>query len=281
MFTRPDKTYNLDPTVVQRVLRNEASPLNRICNLIQDGTKILDVGAGNGILAAVLSETGRNVILDGIEPHPYAFEIAQRQGYRRLYRGHAKDFMAEIDKENYDFVVVADVIEHTDDPVSLLAGLFASVRREARIVLSVPNVAFGAVRLGLLNGRFDYVDSGLLERTHLRFFTVDTIRTIAHVLGANIEAIWFLQRNLLNTEIRLEHCRFSLPCFLQIAKDPLSSTYQFVVVLTKDAVTTEERFFGERIRHPIRSYLCFRLGLNRYLAKARELLTSVTKDHQA
>lgn len=67
---------------------------------------------------------------------------------------------------------MADVIEHFAYPDEVLAALVARAKPGARFLLSTPNVAHLSVRLNLLQGRFDYVDSGILESTHLRFFTL-------------------------------------------------------------------------------------------------------------
>ena len=73
---------------------------------------------------------------------------------------------------NYDFVVMADVIEHLARPDKVLAEFRRRIAPSTKVCVSTPNVAFVSVRIALLNGVFDDVDSGILERTHLRFFTL-------------------------------------------------------------------------------------------------------------
>ena len=198
LFTRPDSTYEALPEAVDWVLRDAASPHHRIAKLIPDGSSVLDVGAGNGLLARVLHATQRDVAIDGIEPNPHAAALATPY-YRRFYEGFAEDPL-EPHSERYDFIVLADVIEHIADPLAFLRRFVDEMPRETRIVIDTPNVAFGAVRLALLNGDFDYVDSGLLERTHLRFFTLATLRKLVDSLGLNVEKLYLLQRNMLTSE---------------------------------------------------------------------------------
>lgn len=256
MFKRPVRTYDIKESTVEGILNDEANPLNRISRLIPDGSKILDIGAGNGLLARVLGRIRSNMIIDGIEPEPYAAKIARRY-YRNFYTGYAQDFSDVITRESYDFIILADVIEHIDDPLSFMQNLCAGIASKTKIVLSVPNVAFGAVRLALLKGDFNYVDSGILERTHLRFFTLKTIRELTIQLNMSMEKLYFLQRNMFNCEII--PVSVGLCCLSEVIKDDLAWTYQFLLVLTKEQMAVEEKSFGKREKYPLMRYLISRI----------------------
>jgi 2-polyprenyl-3-methyl-5-hydroxy-6-metoxy-1,4-benzoquinol methylase len=245
MFTRPNATFDLSPETVGYVLRDEAGPLHRIAKMIPSGSSVLDVGAGSGLLPRVLHAMNREVVIDAVEPNEHAAAIAAPH-YRQLYQSLAEDLPQPL-PSRYDFVVLADVIEHVADPLAFLRRLTDGLPRETRIVIDTPNVAFGAVRLALLNGRFDYVDSGILERTHLRFFTLSTLEQLIAELAMNVERLYLLQRNLLKTDIPLEDLRVDSRLMLRMLRDELASTYQFLFVLTRDEVATERRTFGERL----------------------------------
>jgi 2-polyprenyl-3-methyl-5-hydroxy-6-metoxy-1,4-benzoquinol methylase len=246
VFTRSDSTYDDQTDAVRWVLADEASPLNRIAKLIPEGSSVLDIGAGNGLLARLLHETHQDIAVDGIEPNRYAAAFAAPH-YRRFHVGLAEDLVESL-AERYDFIVLADVVEHVADPLAFLRRLTDGLLRETRIIIDTPNVAFGAVRLALLKGRFDYVDSGLLERTHLRFFTLATLEQLVGELGLNIEKLYLLQRNLLKTEIPASDVLLDPTVVLRLLRDDLASTYQFLLVLTREAVVTEHKVFGERLR---------------------------------
>jgi 2-polyprenyl-3-methyl-5-hydroxy-6-metoxy-1,4-benzoquinol methylase len=256
VFTRLDSTFELTPETVGYVLRDEAGPLHRIAKLIPSGSAVLDVGAGSGLLPRVLHAMKREVVIDGIEPNEHAAAIAAPH-YRHLYRSLAEDLPQPL-PNRYDFVVLADVIEHVADPLAFLRRLTDGLPRETRVVIDTPNVAFAAVRLALLNGRFDYVDSGILERTHLRFFTLSTLERLVAELGMNVERLYLLQRNVLGMEIPLDHLRVDSRLMLRLLRDELASTYQFLFVLTREEVTTERRAFGERLTPG--AYVRWRLG---------------------
>ena len=256
MFTRTNKTYNYDQTLIDNILKDDANPLNRISAIIPESSTVLDIGAGNGILAKVLKKTHSKLIIDGIEPNPHAAKIAKND-YRNFYCNFFQNVKHEIDNEHYDFIILADVIEHTENPLQVLQDLSLHIQKNTKIILSVPNVAFGSVRISLLNGKFDYTDSGILEKTHLRFFTLKTIKKIISNTKFKIETLYFLQRNFLDTEIQDLDINFL--SFYKIYKDELSSVYQFLLVLCLEGEATEEKYFGTKLKHPIKQYFSNKL----------------------
>jgi SAM-dependent methyltransferase len=89
----------------------------------------------------------------------------------------------------FDVVVCADVLEHLPDPKSVLARARSWIVPGGRLFVSLPNVANVAVRLSLLAGRFEYADRGILDRTHLRFFTRRSARRLVEDAGFRIVRI--------------------------------------------------------------------------------------------
>jgi len=230
------------------------SPLYQISQIIPNGAKILDIGAGNGILSYLLQKRISNLIIDGIEPDSYASKLAKKY-YRNFYTGYAQNFLDVIAQENYDFIILADVIEHIANPLELLKKLALIIPLKTKIILSLPNIAFGAIKLALLNGNFDYTDSGIIERTHLRFFTLKTLETLISNSGLNIEKIIFLQRSIFKSEIKLENLKINPFLFRKVNKDPLSFTYQFLIVLTKESCVSKKILLGKKDRLPFFIYL--------------------------
>jgi SAM-dependent methyltransferase len=87
---------------------------------------------------------------------------------------------------NIDAIVLADVLEHLRSPASALALVYDALRDDGRVFISVPNIANITVRLGLLFGIFEYRDRGILDHTHLRFYTKRTIRREVENAGFRI-----------------------------------------------------------------------------------------------
>jgi 2-polyprenyl-3-methyl-5-hydroxy-6-metoxy-1,4-benzoquinol methylase len=88
---------------------------------------------------------------------------------------------------SFDFVVLGDVLEHLADPWEALRLVRGLLSPGGVAVVSVPNVAAWPVRLGLLAGSFEYRDFGILDRTHLRFFTRATARELVESAGFAVE----------------------------------------------------------------------------------------------
>ncbi len=86
----------------------------------------------------------------------------------------------------FDLILFADVLEHVADPLAVLRRLLGYLTDDGHVLVSLPNVAAWTVRLGLLAGRFDYRPSGILDDTHLRFFTRDSARRLLEDAGLDV-----------------------------------------------------------------------------------------------
>lgn len=87
----------------------------------------------------------------------------------------------------YDTIVMADVLEHLHDQKRILSQVRRSITDDGYLFISVPNIANLTIRIGLLFGLFVYRERGILDETHVRFYTLDTIRTALTDAGFVIE----------------------------------------------------------------------------------------------
>jgi 2-polyprenyl-3-methyl-5-hydroxy-6-metoxy-1,4-benzoquinol methylase len=145
---------------------------------VHGSDRILDIGCGRGRLGMEMKKRGNTV--HGVEIDPDAAEVA-RSRLDFVFCGDATDHDAlpsEIRQGNYDCIVFADVLEHVPDPERLLSASHRLLEPHGRIIVSLPNVAVWTMRLRLLLGDFTYGSSGVLDRTHLRFFTRKTARRL-------------------------------------------------------------------------------------------------------
>jgi len=159
-----------------------------ILKLVEDARRplrILDVGSADGYLGAILKERGHYVA--GVERDPRLAERA-RPIYDRFYRVDVDGFDFP-ERHEYDLIIFADILEHLPDPAAVLRRCVASLKDDGMIIVSVPNVANLVVRLSLLFGRFDYGDRGILDRTHLRFFTLKSLTDMLEQCGLKIGRI--------------------------------------------------------------------------------------------
>ena len=145
------------------------------------GGAVLDVGcASGGLLAALSDDAGRR---EGVEVDPVA-AAAARGVADAVHVGSVDD--VDLPAGAFDVVVLGDVLEHLVDPARGLVKVLPCLRPGGAVVVSLPNVAHWSVRLGLLAGRWEYRDSGILDDTHLRFFTWTTGRRLVEDAGLSV-----------------------------------------------------------------------------------------------
>lgn len=198
-----------------------------VLDLVGADKRVLDVGCASGYLAEALGAQGNKV--SGVELDPGAAEKA-RPFLDRLVVGNVEDLdlVAEFGPGEFDVLVFADVLEHVKDPVDVLRRSRPLLAEGGYAVLSIPNVAHGSVRLALLRGRFDYQPLGLLDDTHLRFFTRSSLERM--VVDAGFVAVDTRQTTAgpFETEIPLSRHDYPEVVVTEVEADPESRTYQFV-----------------------------------------------------
>ncbi|MGH8539609.1 MAG: class I SAM-dependent methyltransferase [Stenotrophobium sp.] len=150
--------------------------------------RILDVGCGSGNFGAGLkARLGAEVW--GIE---YQAAVAER-AHSRLDKVYAGDVMQLVDMlppAHFDLIVFNDVLEHLADPYQLLVKIKRCMTPDGRIFCSIPNfLYFNALRTLLIHKDFKYEDSGIFDRTHLRFFTRKSIVRMFDELDYDLELI--------------------------------------------------------------------------------------------
>jgi 2-polyprenyl-3-methyl-5-hydroxy-6-metoxy-1,4-benzoquinol methylase len=132
----------------------------------------------------------RGCTVVGIDVNSLAVEAARSTGaYASVGTIDLDDKGAELPAGPFDVVLCGDVLEHLADPENALARLTSAVAHGGWMIVSVPNVAHISIRVELLRGRFHYSDSGILDRTHLHFYTHESARTLVESAGLSVEAV--------------------------------------------------------------------------------------------
>ncbi len=153
----------------------------------QSARSVVDVGCGAGALGAALKEERPGTEVRGIEVNPEAAaraacvldEVAVVSG----------DGEVPASWPAVDCVIFADVLEHMVDPWSALRRWRSRLRGGGHVVVSLPNVGHWSVLDELARGRWDYVDEGVLDRTHVRFFTRATAIELLETTGFEVETM--------------------------------------------------------------------------------------------
>jgi 2-polyprenyl-3-methyl-5-hydroxy-6-metoxy-1,4-benzoquinol methylase len=148
---------------------------------------VFDIGCNAGFLGNSLDRD--NFYLIGLDK--------DEESVARTNHGYQEVIVADIEKmalpqilKQPDIVVLADVLEHCREPEQVLMWLLQKViGRDAKVIICLPNIANVYVRLSLLLGHFNYTDRGILDRTHLRFFTLKTGLEMCRRSGLYVEAL--------------------------------------------------------------------------------------------
>ena len=152
------------------------------------GATVLDVGPWTGAHGRHLMQHA-GATVDGVETDAEAAAVAGAD-YREVIVGPVDDeaIQARLAGRGYDTILFLDVLEHLRDPAAVLRAAREWLSPGGTVLCSLPNVAHSRVRLALARGRFDYADNGLMDRTHLRWFTRDSAREL--VAGAGYAVTW-------------------------------------------------------------------------------------------
>ena len=146
------------------------------------GLRVLEVGCASGAVGAELKRQGKAAVVHGVESHGAVASLAEAR-LDRVWRADVETLDPAELEPPYHALVAGDVLEHLRDPWSFLRRISQVLAAGAEIVVSVPNIRYLPVVADLVvRGRFDYRCQGVLDRTHLRFFTR---RSVHHLLSGS------------------------------------------------------------------------------------------------
>ena len=205
-----------------------ASTHGQVLSLVGERKRVLELGCATGSMSRLLRERGCAVVAVERDAEAAAEAAAHCE---RMLVGDLDDpaLFDSLDGDRFDVVVAADVLEHLREPQETLRRLRPLLAPGGYLVASVPNVAHGSVRLALLDGRFPYAATGLLDRDHLRFFTRESLEELLAAGGFLID---HLDRRLVEFEdARVPFEAASAPAELvaSLRRDVEALTFQFIV----------------------------------------------------
>lgn len=139
-------------------------------NLLPPGASVLELGCADGYFSAALMREGFDVV--GLESQPAFAATARSRGVDvRTVDLNEPGTLASLGRQ-FDAVLAMDVLEHLLDPESAVKALATVIKPGGRLIITGPNVAYWSMRWMLLTGRWTYSDAGIMDRTHLRWFTL-------------------------------------------------------------------------------------------------------------
>jgi SAM-dependent methyltransferase len=234
-------TYEFDPAAEN----DTAASIGRLALL--GGPRVLDIGSGPAWVSRYLaSEHGRDVTCLDYDVEAltslHGTELTAIEADLEL-----DGWDAELAGQQFDVAIVADVLEHLRQPGRVLEHLLSAslLRPDGLLVISVPNASHQSVVSELLLGDFRYTETGILDETHVRWFTLDSLTRLLERSGFVVDRVERTRRMLEHTPSAER--ALALPAELRqqlVELNDESLTYQFVVLARPD--TAARRMSAER-----------------------------------
>lgn len=208
-----------------------------IIKIIGKDKRVLEIGSSTGYMTKFFLDN--NCLVDIVETDKNAC-LKLPKGVRKVFNYSIEDrVIKKLLNKDYDFIIMADVLEHLINPENALNLLHHIASKNCQLIISMPNIASWVMRKQLFfKGDFEYKDSGLLDRTHLHFYTIKTLPKLLLENGWKVREI---EGTI--TRLPFEETIFRIPLFSWIFKQTIYknlveryknlSYYHFLVVSNK------------------------------------------------
>jgi len=172
-----------------KLCKSPESAHYKIIKYVGANKKVLDVGCGAGYLGEEFKNNGCYVV--GLESNVARAKTAKGILDNVVIADAESLSSLSYPEGFFDVIVFTDILEHLKRPDNILRNFKKYLNKDGFAIISVPNIARIDIRIKLLFGKFRYAQGGILDRTHLRFFTLDTIQGLVRGAGYKIEKMDF------------------------------------------------------------------------------------------
>lgn len=197
---------------------------------ISSNSNILDIGCATGYNGEYLFKE-KNCFLTGVDINPaHITSCKQRNCYKDLKLINLNMLKSELDDyvNSFDYILMLDVIEHLYNPVSVINKLKKLLAEKGRMIFSIPNISHASIKISLMQNKFRYTDLGLLDTTHIRFFTLETIIDLFNKTNMQINNIDFVFKPFC-TNIDKDVCLKGQKYLKELEDDFESYVYQYII----------------------------------------------------
>jgi GT2 family glycosyltransferase/2-polyprenyl-3-methyl-5-hydroxy-6-metoxy-1,4-benzoquinol methylase/glycosyltransferase involved in cell wall biosynthesis len=214
---------------LRSIALGERTSLSVLAGMVRPGSNVLDLGTGSGALGEHLRSVSHCTV-DGVTLNAQEAAIAAPH-YNRIEIADLEQpgWTSAFAQARYDFIVCADVLEHLRAPESALAACRQLLAPGGQVLISVPNAAYSGLVAELLHGDFTYREEGLLDRTHLRFFTRRSLLQFLDGEDWVADAVDVIETPLNDSEFRLAFDRMPPAVARYLLALPDAATYQLIV----------------------------------------------------
>ena len=196
--------------------------------LVGQGKTVLELGAASGHVTKALKSLN-NVVTAVERDARFSENLSEIADEVIITDLDWLDLRERLSGRKFEVVLAGDVLEHCSKPELVLLQIHDLLTPDGYVVISLPNIAHGDVRLSLLTGTFDYSDTGLLDRTHLRFFTRNSIHTFLSQSHFQVEAVFASTASIGTTEFGPPKAEIPIEAVQFVQKDPDALVYQYIV----------------------------------------------------
>lgn len=169
-----------------QIMLDKKSSLTYMVSHIASGSTVLEFGPATGYVTCYLKKEKRCKVYI-IEVDQEAYESALVYAEEGICCDAEKlEWIDRFQGMQFDYITFADVLEHLRNPEVVLAKCLPFLKEDGRILVSIPNIAHNAVLIDLYNNKFQYRKTGILDNTHLRFYTHDSLRELFHNCGLRV-----------------------------------------------------------------------------------------------
>ncbi|AZI25832.1 class I SAM-dependent methyltransferase [Pedobacter sp. G11] len=171
--------------VSTKVYQNDGN-LTVISHVKKEGARILDIGCGVGDNARLLVAKGH--VIDGITLSPQERDLALEHCRNVYIHNLELGLPMEVLSEKYDYIICSHILEHIAFPTNLLLDMHKiAIANLAEVIVALPNLMYYKTRIKILFGNFDYTDSGIMDYTHLRWYTMKSSTALFESFNFNIK----------------------------------------------------------------------------------------------
>ena len=189
---------------------------------------VLEIGCGLGATLARIEYLWPKAEAKGIELVDRLVDIGAN--YLDIIQGNIETMEIPYETKSFDYIILGDVLEHLYDPAKCLKRLVPYLKDDGFILCSIPNIMHMSVIVSLLRGKFEYQDQGILDRTHLRFFTLESIIRMLCECGLGIEHIGGVFQETQEKGIMDEILRLNIP---NVATENQFQVFQYILKVKK------------------------------------------------
>lgn len=154
-------------------------------DIIKNNSKVLDIGCATGYMSRKL-HLEKKCEMWGVDNNPDALKLAKKYCKKVILQDLNEMNELDIPQKHFDHILILDVIEHLVSPEKILKLMRKYLKKTGSVIISVPNVAHASIRLMLLRGEFNYSNLGIMDKTHVHFYTRETLKKLLINMGYKI-----------------------------------------------------------------------------------------------